>query len=136
MIFNELQDVKIEIENERVSFYNNASDNYNEAVNYFNDFIDYRNHQFKPEKPDELIQVIIDTANIKLTNAKTNLKQVIYPDTKTETMVNQLAKAIVDLDNHIKEQQTWLTDYFSKSKSKRKQMFYERKITLFGKPIN
>ncbi len=147
MIFQRLQDIKIELENEKitaennrrqniVNLYNTAAQDYNDGVPLMNKFIDYRNHQFAPEKTDAEIQHMIDTANTKIDDAKKNLRAIENPDDTAAKTIEQLRNAIVDLDDHIKEQQTWLTDYFSKSKSKRKQMFYEKKITFFGKPIN
>lgn len=147
MIFNQLQNIKVEIENEKITansnkqnkdirFYNTAAANYNTAVNNLNAFIDYRNRQFKPEKPDAEIQGMIDITNQQLDSAKTNMRQIQHPEADAELLINQLAKAIVDLETHVKEQQDWLTIYFSKSKSKRKTMFYEKKITWYGLPVN
>jgi len=51
-------------------------------------------------------------------------------------LITQLYKAIKDINFHTGEQQDWLSEYFSKSKSKRKSMFYEKKITWFGVPLN
>jgi hypothetical protein len=48
--------------------------------------------------------------------------------------LSQLKAAMTDLDTHIKEQQDWLTKYFSKGKLGRKMAF--RKYTWFGVPLN
>ncbi|MBV9963817.1 MAG: hypothetical protein JO072_16360 [Parafilimonas sp.] len=147
MIFDRLQHIKMEIENDKVqaenerqnklaAFYNSAAANYNEAVNVFNAFIDYRNHQFKPEKTDTEIQAMLDSTNSKLTSAKNNLNAVKDVNENMQTQLTQFQKSIADLDIHIKEQQDWLNEYFSKSRSKRKLMFYDKKITWFGVPLN
>jgi hypothetical protein len=52
------------------------------------------------------------------------------------TLVSQLSNAITQAQSGLKEQQDWPHVYFSKSKSGRKSMFYEKKWTLFGKPLN
>lgn len=147
LIFERLQNIKIEIQNDKineenerqnklVNLYNAAVANYNAAINDYNAFIDYRNHQFVPAKSDAEIQGMIDTTNSRINTAKTKLDQIVKPDGNLDLLMSQLRKSIGDLDSHIQEQQEWLQEYFSKSKSKRKTMFYERKVTWFGIPLN
>jgi hypothetical protein len=147
MIFDRLHHIKAEIENEKIktenerqnkaiNLYNAAAADFNRAINDINVFIDYRNHQFMPTKPDEEIQGMIDTVNTSLVAAKTKLDQIENSDTNMQLLILQLRKSITDIDNHTKEQADWLKEYFSKSKSKRKTMFYEKKITWFGIPLN
>ena len=147
MIFDRLQHIKIEMENNRiqrenerqnaiVNLYNSAVADYNKAINDMNAFIDYRNHQFTPGKPDTEIQGMIDTVSKRLTNAKSKLSQVKNPDANFASSMTQLTKSIAEIDTHLHEQQEWLTIYFSKSEKKRKSMFYEKKITWFGIPLN
>jgi transglutaminase/protease-like cytokinesis protein 3 len=140
LVFDRLQHLKLEIENDVqnriINLYNSAAANYNEGINEFNNFIQYRNKQFTPVKPDADIQKMIDTVNTSLEEAKNKLSQINNPNANTMALISQLNKSIVEVSTHVKEQQEWLTLYFSKGKSKRKSMFYERKITWFGIPIN
>ncbi|HRI20418.1 MAG TPA: transglutaminase domain-containing protein [Panacibacter sp.] len=140
LIFDRLQHIKLEIENDRqnkaVNLYNAAVSDYNNGINSFNDFINYRNKQFDPKKSDPEIQNMIDAADNKLKDAKTKLNSIENPDANIISMISQLTKSIDDAAAHVKEQQDWLKVYFSKGKSGRKSMFYEKKITWFGIPLN
>ena len=135
-----MQHLKLEIENDVqnriINLYNAAAANYNEGINEFNNFIQYRNKQFTPVKPDADIQKMIDTVNTSLEEAKNKLSQINNPNANTVALISQLNKSIDEASIHVKEQQEWLTLYFSKGKSKRKSMFYEKKVTWFGIPIN
>jgi hypothetical protein len=140
LVFDRLQHLKLEIENNKqtkiVNLYNSAVLDYNDGINGFNDFINYRNQQFTPMRTDPEIQNMLDIADNKLKEAMAKLGQISNPDVNTKNMILQLSKSIVEASSHIKEQQEWLKVYFSKGKSKRKSMFYERKITWFGLPLN
>lgn len=133
LVFDRLQHIKIELEMDRQ---NKAVNLYNGAVAGYNDFIQYRNKQFTPMKSDSAIQNMIDTVNTQLAEAKLKLNQITNPDANAVTMISQFNKSIADISVQIKEQQEWLTLYFSKGKSKRKSMFYEKKYSLFGIPLN
>jgi len=140
MIFDRLQHIKLEVENYRqnniVNLYNSAVADYNNGVNKLNDFINYRNKQFTPNKTDSEIQNMIDAADNKLKDAKLKLAQVRNPDADTKNMILQLSKSVDDAADHLTEHQEWLRLYFSKGKPGRKSMFYEKKVTLFGMPLN
>ena len=140
LLFDRLQHIKLEIENYKqnkvVDLYNGAAADYNEGINAFNTYSRYWNNQFTPIKPDAEIQQMLDTVDTKFKAAKEKLSQVINPRTDISALMVQLIKSIDDATIQLKEQQQWLANYFSKGKSKRKSMFYERKITLFGKPLN
>jgi len=150
LVFDQLQHIKIQIENNtqraRVEAENNrqramadafngATTCYNTAINNVNAFIDYRNKQFMPEKPDAIIQSMLDTASGNLKKAREKLNSIHGQEGNNALLVSQQEKAVESMEVHIKEQQDWLNVYFSKSKSKRKAMFYERKTTLFGIPL-
>jgi len=140
LVFDRLQHLKLEIENDKqtkiVNIYNSAVLDYNDGINGFNDFINYRNQQFTPMRTDPEIQNMLDIADNKLKEAMAKLGQISNPDVNTKNMILQLSKSIIEASSHINEQQEWLKVYFSKGKSKRKSMFYERKITWFGLPLN
>lgn len=140
LIFDRLQHIKREIENNRqnsiIALYNDAIFNYNEGINSFNLFIQYRNKQFLPQKTDPEIQSMINSVTNKFTNAKTKLSYIKDPDASTINSMKQLTNSIEEALVHVKEQQDWLNTYFSKGKSGRKSMFYERKLTWFGIPLN
>lgn len=139
MIFDRLRHLKLEIERQRqekiVNLYNVAAADYNKGINEFNDFINYRNQRFIPMKTDPEIQNMIDIADNQLKDAKAKLVQIINPDANTLNLVQQLTKSIDDAATHVTEQEDWLKEYFSKRKSGRKSMFYERRITWFGIPL-
>jgi len=140
LIFTRLQHLKLEIENDRqaktVNLYNLAVADYNDGTNDLNDFINYRNKQFTPKKTDPEIQNIIDVADSKLKEARNKISQISNPDANTVNLIRQLTKSIDNALSHVEEQKDWLKVYFTKSKSGRKSMFYERKITWFGIPLN
>ncbi|MEO6818678.1 MAG: transglutaminase domain-containing protein [Ginsengibacter sp.] len=138
MIFDRLQHIKIEIENDRqnktVNLYNSAVADYNDGTHKFNEFIYFRNKQFKPEKPDEEIKRMLDSTSIAFKEAGKKLAEIISPEPNLLTMIKQLTKSINDASIPLKEQQDWLNLYFSKGKLARKSMFY--KVTLYGIPVN
>lgn len=138
LVFDRLQHLKLEIENDRqtktINSYNSAVADYNEAINGLNEFINYRNKQFTPTKTDPEIQSMIDVADNKLKDAKNKLREVSSTEVNTANMIRQLTKSIDDASKQMKEQQDWLKLYLSKSKSGRKSMFY--KVTWFGIPLN
>jgi hypothetical protein len=140
MIFDRLQHIKLEIENDKtnkaVNLYNGAVVTSNEAINNFNAFIQYRNNQFIPMKSDPDIQNMIDTVSIMLKAANEKMMQISDPNANTSLLTAQLNKSIQEISIRVKEQQDWLALYFSKTKSKRKAMFYDKKVTWFGIPIN
>lgn len=140
LVFECLQHIKLEIERDRqnkiVNLYNSAMISLNDGINGLNDFINYRNKQFIPKKPDAEIQNMIDVTDKNLKEAKIKLEQISNPDINTSTMIKQQTKSIDDAAAYLTEQQNWLKIYFSKSKSGRKAMFYERKVSVFGIPIN
>jgi transglutaminase/protease-like cytokinesis protein 3 len=140
LIYDRLQHLKMEIENDRlnkiVNLYNSAVADYNDGINSYNEFIQYRNHQFTPKKSDPEIQVMIDAADVKYSESKTKLSKIINPDPATASAILKLNKSIGEAAALLQEQKDWLKVYFSKGKSGRKSMFYDRKITFFGLPVN
>jgi hypothetical protein len=145
LIFNRLQHLQLEIENDKlikenyrqntiVNLYNSAVADYNNGINDYNDFINYKNKQFTPQKPDAEIQYMLNVAENNLEKAKVKLEQIVNPDVNTANMVRQLTRSIDDALRQVVEQQDWLKVYFSKKKAGRKSMFY--KVTWFGIPIN
>jgi len=138
LIFDRLQHLKLEIENERqtrmVNLYNSAIVDYNDAIIGLNEFINYRNKQFNPKKTDSEIQSMIDIVDIKLKEANSKVSEISSTDGNITNMIRQLSESIDDVAKQMKEQQDWLNLYFSKSKSGRKSMFY--KVTWFGVPLN
>jgi hypothetical protein len=140
LIFDRLQHLKIEIERDKqeriINLFNSAVINYNEGIGSLNDFINYRNKQFTPKKTDPEIQNMLDITDNQFKEAKIKLEQISNPDANTTSMIRQLTKSIDDANSNLTEQQNWLKTYFSKSKSGRKAMFYERKVSVFGVPVN
>jgi len=140
LIYDRLQHIKLEIENDRqsktINLYNSAIADYNDGINNFNEFIQYRNKQFVPHKTDPEIQSMIDAADNKLKESKMKLNEIKNPDSNTSLMILKQEKSIDDASTNVKEQQDWLKIYFSKGKSARKSMFYEHKVTWFGIPLN
>ena len=139
LIFDRLQHIKMEIENSRqttiVSRYNAAVSDYNEGVNNYNYFINYRNKQFTPIKSDSAIQNMIDLADNKLQSARIKLSEIKEPDANIIQSSAQLTGSIDEAAVHVNEQEDWLKIYFTKGKSGRKSMFYDKKLTWFGIPL-
>lgn len=140
LLFDRLQHIKIEIENYRqnkmVTLYNSAAVDFNEGINAYNNYIQYWNKQFTPLKPDNEIQLMLDSADIIFKSAKEKLSQINNPRNDMIALIAQLTRSIDNSIVQLKEQQQWLTEYFNKPKQKRKAMFFEKHTTLFGKPIN
>lgn len=138
LVFDRLQHLKMEIENERqsktVNLYNSAVADYNKGINVFNEFINYRNKQFTPKKTDAEIQGMLDLVDNDFNEAKNKLGQITNANANTSNLINQLTKSIQDASIQLKEQQNWLKSYLSKGKAGRKSMFY--KATWFGIPLN
>lgn len=138
LIFDRLQHLKLEIENDRqtktLNLYNSVVADYNEAINGFNTFINYRNKQFTPKKTDPEIQSMLDIPDNKLKEARAKLGQISNPDINLNNLIKQLNKSLDDASLQAKEQQDWLKTYFSKGKAGRKSMFY--KVTWMGIPVN
>ena len=140
LIFDQLKYLKLQAENiqqnDIANRYNAAAASYNDGILGYNDFINYRNRQFKPQLQDQAIQEMIDNAEINLEKAKTILREMPEANLSTTNMIKQLRKALDDASANVAEQKTWLETYFSKGKMIRKTMFFERKATLFGIPLN
>ncbi len=130
LIFDRLQHIKIELENEKqthiADLYNDAVIDYNDGIAAYNDFINYRNKQFTPKKTDPEIKAMLDTASVNLQSAKTKLAEIIKPDATTSKLIQQLSKPITESIDLVNEQQDWLKIYFSKPKASRKLMFYKK----------
>lgn len=147
MIFDRLHHLKMQLENLRikeqnekqqaaVDAINRITDDYNDAIILINQYIDYRNHQFTPSKPDEAVKEMFDTAARSFTNITERLSKVDDAFSNVASAKASLQKSIRSLQPQLKEQKDWLDEYLSKSKSKRRAMFYERKLTWFGIPLN
>ncbi|HXB09376.1 MAG TPA: transglutaminase domain-containing protein [Puia sp.] len=147
MIFDRLRHLKVDLENYRrqaendrqngvINAYNSTLSNYNNAIRQFNGYINYYNAQFKPEKPDADIKLMLDSADHEVTAARAGAAAIVLTpaDSRVQQPLNQLKEAVTDLATHVKEQQDWLTKYFSKGKLGRKMMFH--KYTWFGVPLN
>ena len=136
LIFDRLQHLKIEIENDKIAkendrlktiidLYNSAIVDYNEGINAFNEFINYRNTQFTPPKTDIEIQKMLDISDSKLTESKIKLGQISKPDVNTANLIIQLTKSLDAANEQLKAQNDWLKLYLSKGKIQRKAMFYK-----------
>lgn len=136
MIFDRLQHIKIDIENNNVELYNDAILHYNEGVNKLNNFINYRNNQFKPKKDDSEIKLIIDESLNNFRFTKFKIDSIYNPNSNITKMTFELQKALNDANSQANSQNDWLKIYISKSKLGRKTMFYNSKITWFGIPLN
>ena len=132
LIFNRLTYFKREaqyiVSNKAGDHYNEAVALYNTAIKYSNAFIAYRNKQFNTIKTDEAIQQLLDKAVNKLNEAKDLLEKYEMPDEQLRKLKTQLAKTMLKQKANLDEQQSWLTQYFSKDKSARKAMFYLKKV--------
>ena len=134
------QQQKIKQQNERqtriASLYNGSIASYNTGINAYNNFIAFRNAQFLPAQPDTAIQNMLNNAATHFNNAKNQLAAISQPDENLANLVSQQQKALQDIMGRMQEQQDWLQLYFSKPKNKRKAMFYEKKTSWLGIPIN
>ena len=140
LIFDQLKYLKLQAETTQqnivVSKFNEASAAYNYGIYAYNDFINYRNKQFKPQLADNTIQEMIDNASGNIQKAKSIIAEIPNADASTTVLIKQLSRAIDDASSNLAEQQDWLKIYFNKGKLARKSMFFERKASLFGIPLN
>jgi hypothetical protein len=145
--FNMIRYLRTDVENHRrqaeadrqnrlVDAYNTALGTFNESLRQFNVFINYFNAQFKPERPDAEIRQMLDSADHQLQAARSIAGPIrLTPaDSRIQKPMQQLQTSMADLGSRIKEEQDWLTKYFSKGKAGRRSMFY--KYTWFGIPLN
>jgi hypothetical protein len=124
---NRQRQVEADRQNKIVDALNEATRTFNRSVSLFNAFIDYRNDQFKPAKPDSVIQQMLDSAERQLFAAKTQVSAIVLTpaDGRIEQPLQQLTAVIAQAEQHVRESQEWLTKYFSKGKLGRKSMFYK-----------
>lgn len=140
LVFDWLRHLKLDVENDRqnelINAYNGALQEFNSAIRQFNIFIEYRNQQFKPSKPDPEIRQMLDTVGHLLQSVRATTSGIVLTaaDSRIQEPLRQLKGNIEELSGKVKEQQDFLTEYFSKSKAGRRSMFY--KTTIFGRPIN
>lgn len=120
--------------NEAMAKMQTISDDYNQAIAQFNDFIFYRNNKFKPALPDDAIKEMILTPKQKILDCQNRIYKIgSYNDNNIQN-VKALKKSISDILNQIEEQEKFVNEYLSKSKTARKAMF--TKVTWFGVPLN
>ncbi|MFN0200925.1 MAG: hypothetical protein ACKVTZ_05365 [Bacteroidia bacterium] len=83
------------------------------------------------------IQKMLDEVSPKFKDAKTKLGQITVPSDEEEItkLVQGMNKGIEEVSKMLEEQQTWLRTYFSKGKSARRAMFYEKRVSLWGIPV-
>lgn len=120
--------------NEAMIKMQNITDDYNQAVAQFNDFIMYRNAKFKPSLPDEAIKEMIAAPKQKILDSQNRIYKIGKFNDNNVEYVKSLKKSIIDILKQIEEQEKFVNDYMSKSKSARKGMF--TKVTWFGVPLN
>ena len=120
--------------NEAMSKMNAITDDYNQAVAEFNDFIFYRNNKFKPLLPDEAIKEMIASPKRKILDCQDRIYKIgKYNDNNFEN-VKSFKKRLIDFLEQIQQQEKFVNEYLSKSKSARKGMF--TKVTWMGVPLN
>lgn len=113
---------EVEIETKKFEQYNQALINYNKAVRSYNAFINFRNKRFKPERTDADIQKMIDNGLKSSANAFAQLNQIEKPEGQLKSDAQVLHKDIKEIEKKLKEQQTWLKNYFSKTPMERTTM--------------
>jgi hypothetical protein len=152
MIFDRLQHIRQQIENEKIKIRNKAieaennrqtmnTDLYNASINEYNlwvssinDFIRYRNNHFMPAISDAAIQEMLNDSKIHLDNANSKIKLIHNPDHNLSASIPSLFKLLLEAETKTREQREWLDNYLSKGKLARKQMF--NKYSWFGIPLN
>ena len=141
LLKTEFENLRIETENKRqnaiVDILNSASVDYNESVNLLNNYVNYWNKQFTPMRPDAEIQSMLNEVMAKISESKSKLRNIERPPSSLLNNMIELSKRLDEIESNLNEKQAWLNQYFSKSKSARKKMFYSNtKITWFGIPLN
>ncbi len=134
LIFDRVANKKSQIENFAIEDFNKIVNLYNQSIVDFNTFTDFRNKQFKPTKPDNEIDEMIQNPLNKLKQCQdllNNLGQINEPNL---SQVKIIKNSITIMLDQIKEQEKFVKDYLSKGKFARKSMF--SKVSLFGIPLN
>jgi len=119
--------------NEAMDKFRAINDDFNQAVTIFNDFISYRNRKFKPALPDETVKAMLETPKEKILDCQTRIYTIGGYNDANIGNVKSLKKALIDVLKQIDEQEKFVNDYLSKSKSARKSMFGT--VTWFGIPV-
>jgi hypothetical protein len=137
----DIENIKINAENERqyqiVHLYNAAARDYNDGIDSYNLYVNYKNKQFTPSKSDAEIQEMITGPTNKFKEAKEKLAKIQNPDAAQTEQIKKMMAGLIANEKLVTEEQQWLNVYFSKKKSGRKAMFYEKtKVTWFGVPLN
>jgi uncharacterized membrane-anchored protein YhcB (DUF1043 family) len=117
---NQIESNKSEIESFKyqivVDFYNSAANIYNDGIIYLNDFIDYRNNQFIPQKSETEIRWMIENAENALIDAQNELQKISTTDKNLLQMMKQLQSYMKDANVRIKEQKSFINQYFNTKK--------------------
>ena len=107
---------------------------YNQGIAYFNDYINYRNKKFKPTLSDDEISRMIETPKEILSKCQENIDSLGPVGKDNLSLAASLRKSIYDALKAVKEQDEFVKNYLSKSKTARKSMF--SKVSWFGIPLN
>jgi len=130
LITERIQYLKREIEyhynKNNAENYNSAAALYNSGVRFMNDFINYRNKQFIPQKPDEEIKQMLDTAAHSFKLSRDIVKNIVKPEPNISSLVRQLNKSLDESTVSLNEQKAFLGKYIRTEKSLRKSLFYKQ----------
>lgn len=133
VVNNLLQERKIEIENEisrirvnqSVFAFNNAVTEMNEGVGELNRFINFRNHQFKPEIPDNQLKQMLDKVEVSFEKCRNQLAGIKYINAELKRSLNQLMPTFNSAQQSLAEQQAFLGKYLNTTKLLRFRLFYK-----------
>jgi hypothetical protein len=110
------------------------TNDYNEAILFFNDFVNFRNNQFKPNIPDEDLLKLIQKPKSIFLDCQDRVYKFGAVDEQNVQNLRNLKKSMIEIIKQSEEHESFVKEYLSKGKFKRKMMF--KKITFFGIPVN
>ena len=130
---NKKKEQEVLKQNGNIEILNAVATDYNQAIALLNDFIYYRNKQFKPSLPDYEISKMIQTPVENLIKCQNNIDNVGFVGDENLSNLASLKKNIDDALAKAQEHESFVKEYLSKSKMRRKSMF--TKVSWFGIPL-
>lgn len=105
--------------------YNNAVENINKATASLNAFLQYRNRQFRPEKPEQEIRMMLDDSEDWLLQAGKSMVELSIAKDNFQYSPDGLFQQKENLARKIKQQQQFLKNYFAIPAPQRARLFYK-----------
>jgi hypothetical protein len=124
LAFNQMK-IAIVYGEKDMNLYNAAVADLNNASSIFNRFVQYRNSRFEPVRSDAAIKAMLDPISGLLKSASENLDKLGQIVENFQYDASSIKSRIDNLAKRLKEQQTFLKQYFSTSVLERPKLFFK-----------